>query len=70
MTSYLVYSTEALKWNRKIQCGNSCGRIRLPLCLVWKHLSHISFLSNTPLLASNNFWTKVQLSTKSDALLL
>jgi len=22
MTSYLVYSTVALKWNRKIQCGN------------------------------------------------
>jgi len=28
---------------------------------------HISIFSNTPLPASNNFWTKVQLSTKSDA---
>ena len=58
MTSYLVYSTVALKWNRKIHCGNSCRRINLPLCLVWERRS---------LPASNNFWTKVQLSTKSDA---
>jgi len=27
------------------------------------------FFSNAPLPASNNFWTKVQLSTKSDAFL-
>jgi len=27
------------------------------------------FFSNTPLPASNNFWTNVQLSTKSDAFL-
>jgi len=27
------------------------------------------FFSNTPLPASNNFWTQVQLSTKSDAFL-
>jgi len=26
-----VYSTIALKWNRKIQCGNSCRRIGFPL---------------------------------------
>jgi len=28
------------------------------------------FFSNTPLPASNNYWTKVQLSTQSDAFLL
>jgi len=27
MTSYLAYSTVALNWNRKIQCGNSCRGI-------------------------------------------
>jgi len=32
MTSYLVYSTAALKWHRKIQCGNSCRRISRSLC--------------------------------------
>jgi len=67
MTTYLVYSTVALKWNRKLHCGNSCRRINLPLCLVWERRSHTSFFSNTFLPASNNFWTKVQLSTKSDA---
>jgi len=30
---------------------------------------HTSFLTIHPLPASNNFWTKVQLSTKSDAFL-
>jgi len=40
MTSYLVYSTAALKWHRKIQCGNSCRRISPPLCLVWERRSH------------------------------
>ena len=71
MTTYHVYSTVALKWNRKIQCGNSCRRISLPLCLVLERCSHTPhlFFSNTPLPASNNFWTKVQLSTKSDAFL-
>jgi len=29
-----MYSTVALKWNRKIKCGNSCKRISLPLFLV------------------------------------
>ena len=29
--------------------------------------SHTPIFSNTPLLARNNFWTNVQLSTKSDA---
>jgi len=43
MTSYLVYSTVALKWNRKIQCGNSCRRFSLVLCLVWERRSHTSF---------------------------
>jgi len=37
------------------------------LCLVWERRSHTSFFSSTFLPASNNFWTKVQLSTKSDA---
>jgi len=48
-----VYSTVvAPKWNRKIQCGNACRRINLPLCLVPTPL----FLA---IPASNNFWTKV-----------
>jgi len=47
MKSYLVYSTVALKWNRKIQCGNSCRQISLPLCLVWEHWNTVP----TPLLA-------------------
>ena len=33
MTSCLVLSTVALKWNRKAKSGNSCRRISLPL--VW-----------------------------------
>jgi len=66
MTSYLVYSTVALKWNRKIQSGNTCRRISFPLYLVWERHSTPLFC-NTPLPASNNFWKKVQLSTKSDA---
>jgi len=51
MTSYFVYSTVALKWNRKIECGNSCRWISL------NHYcrSHTSFFSNTPLPASNKF---------------
>jgi len=40
MTSYLVYSTVALKWHRKIQCGNSCRRISRRLRLVWEQSSH------------------------------
>ena len=61
-----MYSTVALKWNRKIQCGNSCRRISLPLCLVWERRSFVFgvgtafphlFFSNTFLPASNNFWT-------------
>jgi len=68
MTHYLVYSTLALKWNRKTQCGNSCRWIS-PLWLVCELRSHSSFLRNKPLPANNNFWTKVQLSTKSDAFL-
>jgi len=40
MTSYLVYSTVALKWNRKIQWGNFCRRISRPLDLVWGWRSH------------------------------
>ena len=37
---------------------------------VWRERhSHTSFFSNTPLPTSNNFWTKVQLSTKSDSFL-
>ena len=52
-------STVALKWNRKIRCGNSCRRINLPLCLVWERRSHTSFFSNTSLPASHNFLTNV-----------
>jgi len=48
MTSYLVYSTGALKWNRKIQCGNSCRRISFPLCLVWERHPTPSFWQYTP----------------------
>ena len=70
MTSYLVYSTVALKWSRKFQCGNSCRRINLLLCFVRERRYPTSCFSNTPLSASNNFWTKVELSTKSDAFLL
>jgi len=67
MTSYLVYSTVvALKWNRKIRSGNFCS---LPLFGVGTPFSHL-FFSNTTSPASNKFWTKVQLSTKSDAFLL
>jgi len=62
-----VYGAAALKRNRKIQCGNSCRWINLALCLVWERCSHTSFFSNTILPASNSVWTKVQLSTKSDA---
>ena len=69
MTSYLVYSTVALKWNKKIQRGNSYRRICLPLCLVWERRSHTSFFIKTPLPASNNFLSKVQLSKKSEAFL-
>jgi len=43
MTFFLVYSTVALHWNRKIQCGIFCRRISLPLCLVWERRSHTSF---------------------------
>ena len=35
----------------------------------YRHGSHISIFSTTPLPASNHFWTKVQLSRKSDAFL-
>ena len=69
MTSYLVYSTVAQKWNRKIQCENSCRWISLPLYLVWERRSRTSFFGKTPLPASNNIWTKVQLSTKPDAVI-
>jgi len=43
MTTYLVYSTAAPKWNRKLRCGNYCRRINLPLCLVWERHSHTYF---------------------------
>jgi len=66
MTSYREQSTVVLKWNRKILCGNSCRRISLPLCLAGTAFPHL-FLSNTPLPASNNFKTKVQLRPKLDA---
>jgi len=69
MTGYLVHSTVALEWNGKIQCRNSCRGISFLLCLVWERHSTPLF-SNAPLLASNNFWTKVQLSTKSDVFFL
>jgi len=59
MTSYLVYSTVTLKWNRKIQCGNSCRRISLPLCLVWERRSHTSFFSNTSCLPAKIFGQKL-----------
>jgi len=49
-----VYSTAALKWNRKIQCGNSCRRINLPLCLQYIRA------------CQQQFFNKSQLSTKSD----
>jgi len=57
MTGYLVHSTVALEWNRKIKCRNSCRGISFLLCLVWERHSTPLF-SNAPLLASNNFWTK------------
>jgi len=41
MPRYLVYSTAALKWSRKIQCGNCRRRISL-LCLVWERRSFVS----------------------------
>ena len=68
MLSRLVYNTLALKWNRKMQCGNYCRWFSLPLCLVWERRSHPSFLAIHPCLPAE-FWTKVQLSTKSDAFL-
>jgi len=67
MTTYLVYSTVAGKWDKKTQCGNSHRQINLPLYLVWERRFRTSFFSNAFLPASNNFWTKVQLSMKSDA---
>ena len=45
MTTYLVYSTVAGKWNKKTQCGNSHRRINLPVCLVWERRSHTTFLA-------------------------
>jgi len=39
MTSYPMYSTVALKWNREIQCGNSCRRNGFPLYLMWERHS-------------------------------
>jgi len=45
MTTYLVYSTVALNWSRKLHCGNYCRRINLPLCLVWERRSHTSFIA-------------------------
>ena len=53
-----MYSTVALKWNRKIQCGNSCRRINLPLCLVWERRSHTSFLAIHPCLPATSFGQK------------
>ena len=48
MTSYLVYSTVALEWNRKIQCRNSCRRMSFPLYLVWERHSTPLFQQCTP----------------------
>jgi len=39
MTSCLVYSTVARKWNRKIQCKDSCRWISFPLYLWWERHS-------------------------------
>ena len=57
MTSYLVYSTVALQWNRKIQWGSSC-RWMLNLFDLFDSVFpffmgtayHTSFFSTTPLL--------------------
>jgi len=51
MTSYLLYSTVALKWNRKIQCGNSCRRISLLYIWCRSGIPHL-FFSKTPLPAT------------------
>ena len=53
-----MYSTVALKWSRKIQCGNSCRRISLPLCLVRERCSHTSFLAIYPCLPATTFGQK------------
>jgi len=64
-----VCSIVALKWNTEpvSQCEHSWRRINLPLWLVWEWRSHTCFFNNTFPPTSNNFWTNVQLSTKSDA---
>jgi len=53
MTSYLVYSTVALKWNRKIQCGNSCRRISFS-----ERRSHTFFSAVHPCLLATIFGQK------------
>jgi len=53
-----VYSTVALMWNRKSQCGNSCRPINLPLCLVWKRRFHTSFLAIHSCLPASIFGQK------------
>jgi len=52
-----MYSTVALKWNRKIQCGNSCRRISFPLYLAWERHSTPLF-EQQPCLAATIFGQK------------
>jgi len=49
--------------------GNSDNSLPVVSQAGYEPGSHTSNFSNTPLPASNNFWKKVQLSTKQDACL-
>jgi len=54
ITNYLVYSTVALQWNRKIQWGNSCRRI-LTLFELFGAVFHFIWCGNgvlTPLFSA------------------